>query len=294
MKRLLFVLFSSVALILVLSSCGKATNDDTQNTPTMEEPDFTTDNDTPSEPEDPSAEWPETAPLAYGIVDLPQLDPVQPGETIAVMTTNHGDITFRFFPELAPKAVENFLTHADNGYYEGIVFHRIAPGFMIQGGDPTATGMGGESIWGEPFEHEDTPQLHHLRGALSMANSGPDTNGSQFFIVSNNALDEDAIEFLTWAKNEQNAVVGLDDEERLVTIGDFFQPAIIDKYLEEGGALTLDNPFGRYTVFGHVISGMEVVDAISNAPFQEEMRPGEGRPIEDVVIERIVVTTYNG
>ncbi|MBR2337910.1 MAG: peptidylprolyl isomerase, partial [Clostridia bacterium] len=105
------------------------------------------------------------------------------GETVAILHTNHGDIAIRLFPDHAPKTVENFVTHAKNGYYDGLIFHRVINDFMIQGGDPTGTGCGGESIWGHPFKDEFTPELHNLRGALSMANAGPGTNGSQFFIV---------------------------------------------------------------------------------------------------------------
>ena len=105
------------------------------------------------------------------------------GDLVAVMHTNMGDISIRLFPEFAPKTVENFTTHAKNGYYDGIVFHRVIKDFMIQGGDPTATGCGGESIWGRNFQDEFTPELHNLRGALSMANAGPGTNGSQFFVT---------------------------------------------------------------------------------------------------------------
>ena len=105
------------------------------------------------------------------------------GDLVAVMHTNMGDISIRLFPEFAPKTVENFTTHAKNGYYNGIVFHRVIKDFMIQGGDPTATGCGGESIWGHAFKDEFCYELHNLRGALSMANAGPGTNGSQFFIV---------------------------------------------------------------------------------------------------------------
>ena len=105
------------------------------------------------------------------------------GDTVATMKTTMGDIKIKLFPKFAPKAVENFVTHAKNGYYNGLIFHRVIPDFMIQGGDPMGSGMGGESIWGSPFEDEFTPELHNLRGALSMANSGPSTNGSQFFIV---------------------------------------------------------------------------------------------------------------
>ena len=102
-----------------------------------------------------------------------------------VMETTQGNIELELFTQLAPKACENFLEHAKSGYYEGIAFHRIIKDFMIQGGDPSETGAGGESIWGAPFEDEvsldvafDTP------GKLAMANAGPHTNGSQFFITT--------------------------------------------------------------------------------------------------------------
>ena len=94
------------------------------------------------------------------------------------MKTNRGAVTINLFPELAPKTVENFIGLAKDDYYNGIIFHRVISDFMIQGGDPTGTGMGGESIWEEQFEDEFSPYLFNLRGALSMANSGPNTNGS--------------------------------------------------------------------------------------------------------------------
>ena len=114
----------------------------------------------------------------------PQLSKeVAANEALVVMNTTMGPIKIKLFPEQAPKTVENFLTHAENGYYDGIIFHRVIEDFMIQGGDPTGTGMGGASIFGDTFEDEFTMDLFNLRGALSMANAGPGTNGSQFFIV---------------------------------------------------------------------------------------------------------------
>lgn len=107
------------------------------------------------------------------------------GEEIAVMKTSLGTIKFRLFPEYAPKTVENFKGLIAKDYYNGIIFHRVIPDFMIQGGDPTGTGAGGESIWGKAFEDEFNTNLHNIYGALSMANAGPNTNGSQFFIVQN-------------------------------------------------------------------------------------------------------------
>jgi peptidyl-prolyl cis-trans isomerase B (cyclophilin B) len=105
------------------------------------------------------------------------------GDKIIVMDTTKGTIKIRLFPEFAPKTVENFIGLAEKGYYNGIIFHRVIPDFMIQGGDPEGTGRGGVSLWGGKFNDEFNPNLKNLRGALSMANSGPNTNGSQFFIV---------------------------------------------------------------------------------------------------------------
>ncbi len=98
--------------------------------------------------------------------------------------TNHGDIALKLYDDKAPKACENFATHAKNGFYDGGIFHRVIDGFMIQGGDPTGTGRGGKSIWGGSFEDEVGNGLAFDRkGILAMANAGPNTNGSQFFIT---------------------------------------------------------------------------------------------------------------
>ena len=102
-----------------------------------------------------------------------------------VLQTNQGNIEIKLFTDAAPKTCENFIGLVNKGYYDGIIFHRVIKGFMIQGGDPTGTGMGGESIWGKPFEDEVSPDLQFDRkGILAMANAGPGTNGSQFFITT--------------------------------------------------------------------------------------------------------------
>jgi peptidylprolyl isomerase len=104
---------------------------------------------------------------------------------IAVLETTQGTIEIALKPEVAPKAVENFQGLIKNGYYEEVIFHRVIKDFMIQGGDPTGTGRGGESVWGKPFEDECTPQVTFSKpGLLAMANAGPRTNGSQFFITT--------------------------------------------------------------------------------------------------------------
>jgi peptidyl-prolyl cis-trans isomerase B (cyclophilin B) len=143
------------------------------------------------------------------------------------MTTNHGPIVFEMFDEDAPKTVDNFRKLSNDGYYDGLSFHRIIRDFMIQGGCPEGTGTGGPG-----YEFEDEFNQHKVvRGALAMANRGPNTNGSQFFIVTT------------------------------------------------GAAPWLD---GKHTVFGEVIDGMDVVDAIESTP----TGPGD-KPVEPQTIERV-------
>lgn len=201
---------------------------------------------------------------------LPQQTPLQQGESVAVMETSAGTIRLRFFPEEAPLAVENFLTLAKEGYYDGVSFHRVMAGFMIQSGDPTGTGTGGKSIYTDAagnrgyFEDEFSDRLFHFRGALSMANSGSNTNGSQFFIVQTSELPE----------GQQQAMKSAGTDRRAVSY-----------YNEQGGTPWLD---GKHTVFGQVIEGMEVVDAIAAAETDED-----DRPVEEITILSVTVESYN-
>lgn len=190
-----------------------------------------------------------------------QLEPLKQGDLLAVIHTNMGDISVKLFPEYAPKTVENFTTHAKNGYYNGIIFHRVIKDFMIQGGDPTGTGMGGESIWGRSFEDEFCPELHNLCGALSMANAGPSTNGSQFFIVQASSVPQ----------NMLSQMADLEDRG--------FPKGIAEAYAELGGTPWLDF---RHTVFGQVYDGMDTVNKIANTAVG-----AQDKPLEDVVIEGI-------
>lgn len=192
-----------------------------------------------------------------------QLSAPQKGDTLAVMHTNMGDIKIKLFPEKAPKTVENFVTHSKNGYYNGLKFHRVINDFMIQGGDPRGNGTGGESIWGGSFSDEFDPELHNLRGALSMANSGPNTNGSQFFIVQ--ASEVPANMFEQMRDLEDNG----------------FPADITAAYEALGGTPWLDF---RHTVFGQVTEGMDVVDAIAAVETVNDV------PRSDVIIESIEVT----
>ena len=189
-----------------------------------------------------------------------QLSAPQKGDTLAVMHTNMGDIKIKLFPEKAPKTVENFVTHSKNGYYNGLKFHRVIKDFMIQGGDPRGNGTGGESIWGGSFSDEFDPELHNLRGALSMANSGPDTNGSQFFIVQAREVPSNMLEQMR----------DLEDNG--------FPADITAAYEALGGTPWLDF---RHTVFGQVTDGMDVVDAIAAVETNNDV------PCEDVIISSI-------
>ncbi len=103
---------------------------------------------------------------------------------IVVLETSLGNLEIELYPKVAPLAVENFMTHIKNGYYDGIAFHRIIKDFMIQGGDPTESGAGGESIWHKDFKDEFKDKTFDSPGILAMANRGPATNGSQFFITT--------------------------------------------------------------------------------------------------------------
>ena len=193
-----------------------------------------------------------------------QLGLPEQGETKITMNTNMGEIKIRLFDDKAPKAVENFVTHAKEGYYDGLVFHRVINDFMIQGGDPLGNGTGGESIWGEPFEDEFTPLLHNLRGALCMANAGPNTNGSQFFIVQAKTVSDDLLEQMEMASEE------------------IFPTEVINAYKENGGTPWLDF---RHTVFGQVYEGMDVVDNIASV----KVDYFSNKPFNDVMIDAITV-----
>ena len=191
---------------------------------------------------------------------FPQLSEVNENNPLVTVHTNLGDFTLELFPEVAPKTVENFVTHAKNGYYNGVIFHRVIEDFMIQGGDPTGTGMGGESIYGRTFEDEFSREAFNLYGTLSMANAGPNTNGSQFFIVTAKQVPAQMLKQLKdggWPEK------------------------IVEEYAKVGGTPWLDH---RHTVFGRVVEGMDVVLKIEGVE-----RNAQDRPLEDVVIESMDV-----
>ena len=192
-------------------------------------------------------------------MSYPQLDLANVAGPKAMIETNYGNIEVQLFPAQAPKTVENFVTLAKQGYYNGVTFHRVIADFMIQGGDPTGTGAGGESSFGSNFEDEFSTEVFNLNGALSMANAGPNTNGSQFFIVSN-----------------ENVPDGMVDQMKAANYPD----EIVEAY-QNGGTPWLDF---RHTVFGQVINGMDVVKTISKVE-----KDSSDKPKEDVVMKSVTI-----
>ena len=182
--------------------------------------------------------------------------------TVATIHTNLGDLTVKLFDDVAPKTVKNFVELAEKGYYNGVIFHRIIRDFMIQGGDPTGTGMGGESIYGEKFEDEFSENVFNIRGALSMANAGPNTNGSQFFIVQNENLPY--------------------DKSALVKGG---WPEEIAEIYTAGGTPHLD---GRHTVFGQLANAesFETLDRIAKEPTGSQDKPENDVEIISIDLEK--------
>lgn len=204
------------------------------------------------------------------VSDMEQFREPEKGDTVAeIVIRDYGSIHVRFFKDAAPKAVENFVTHAKEGYYDGLIFHRIIKDFMIQGGDPTGTGMGGESIWGESFEDEFTTELQPYRGALCMANSGPGTNGSQFFLVQSGETYDNSV---------------LDQVEARYSVE--FDAQSRKAYSEVGGTPWL---YQMHTVFGQIYKGYEVLDAVANVEMKDVKY---GIPAKEVVIETIIVSEY--
>lgn len=243
MKKLL-VIIGIATTICFLSACG--TDDSKASKVEFKKEDSTINSDTQQKGE---------------IIMYPQLSKeVASNEALVTMNTSMGSIKIKLFPELAPKTVENFLTHAENGYYDGLIFHRVIQDFMIQGGDPTGTGMGGESIYGAEFEDEFSMNLFNLRGALSMANAGPNTNGSQFFIVQASEPPATAQQMIDggWPKE------------------------IAEAYAEMGGTPHLDQ---KHTVFGQVIEGMEIVDQMAAVK-----KGAQDKPVVDITIDSIEIT----
>ncbi len=269
MKRTyISIIFMIVASLFLLTACSQT-----------EDGNFTSTNTTSTKVVNEVVEnkVEETVQLSFSEAAEKQMAMPKDGETVAIIKVkNFGEIKVKFFDEIAPKAVENFTTHAKNGYYNGLVFHRVINEFMIQGGDPTGTGMGGESIWGTGFGTELSQELVPYKGSLCMAmSSAPNSIGSQFFITQANYSE---------TMNEYMKLGGFPEE-------------LLEQYKKYGGYLSL---FMQYTVFGQVYEGIDVLDKI--AAVETESVPlvingmnygnQDDRPVEDVIIEKVEVTTY--
>ena len=190
----------------------------------------------------------------------------------AVIDTEKGEILLELEYKKCPMTVCNFvglakgvlnMDHPGVPFYDGLKFHRVINDFMIQGGDPEGTGMGGESIWGTAFEDEFSEDLLPIRGALCMANAGANTNGSQFFIVQAKTVEDGMF----------SSNISYTEEQ-------------IKKFKENGGTPWLK---GQHTVFGQVYEGMDVVDEIAQTSVDES-----DAPKEPVVIDHITIEQYEG
>jgi cyclophilin family peptidyl-prolyl cis-trans isomerase len=263
MLKRFFSILVATGLLLTLASCQV---ENTGNIPKSE----TTESEIANE----NLMTPEVTPFMESTAFYNFNEPKEGDEIIVMTIKNYGTVKIRLFPELVPKAVENFVTHAKEGYYDGLIFHRIIAEFMIQGGDPLGTGTGGESIWGGKFDSGMTDKLHHFTGALAYANSGStSTSGSQFYICVNKTLTQAEI-------------------DSYVQAGYTFDEETQKKYMEVGGQPFLDGGiFGgsnAYTVFGQVYEGQNIIEAVS------KVQTGTSdRPLEAVVIESIKVEEYH-
>ncbi|HFI0621476.1 TPA: peptidylprolyl isomerase [Streptococcus suis] len=259
-KRLFFALASTI----LLTACASNSNTSTEQSSSSSS------SSTLATTTDTTASSKYAKDLAYAInnpdASFPQLSSeVADNEAAVKIKTTEGDITIKLFPEQAPLTVENFLTHAKNGYYNGTIFHRVIKDFMIQGGDPLGNGTGGESIWagkgttidaGYGFKDEISAFLYNIRGSLSMANAGAGTNGSQFFINQNTT---DMSSQLSSSK---------------------YPTKIVEAY-KNGGNPNLD---GKHTVFGQVIEGMDMVDKIASVETDSSDKPKTDVKIESIEI----------
>ncbi|MEG1886733.1 MAG: peptidylprolyl isomerase, partial [Oscillospiraceae bacterium] len=218
------------------------------------------------------------------------------------------DVYIRLFPEAAPKTVKNFKQLITDKYYDGLIFHRVIKDFMIQGGDPTGNGTGGKSIYGDKFEDEFDSTVLNIRGSLAMANSGPNSNGSQFFINQATSKQTD------WEKLKQESVAQFADMEKQfekaysqkynnwkkmfydncgkkgMPIATAIPDSAWKSYAENGSNMNLDGAWrtgGGHTVFGQVYEGLDVVDKIAG------VKTGTGdKPAEDVKIVTAEIIKY--
>lgn len=205
------------------------------------------------------------------------------GEKVAVMTVkDYGKIVIRLFPDQAPKAVENFTKLAEQGYFDGQTVHRVIKDFMIQSGDPRGDGTGGKSAFGSAFKDEFSNQLYNFTGAVAMANSGRDTNGSQYFINEGTSTPiTDAYYETIVDYNKNTRGYGCES----------FASNVRTVYSKVGGNPLLD---GAYTVFGQVVEGMDLVHQMASVSTHDNATTGEAGSVPDVdiIVESIKIEAY--
>lgn len=269
MKKIIGIIFIMFILLFALTGCG---NENTQNNTTNKAKSSNTTN---------TAKKEETK-VDYKQAAEKQMAKPEAGETIAIFhVKDYGDIKVKFFEDIAPKAVENFVTHARNGYYNGLTFHRVINEFMIQGGDPKGDGTGGESIWGEGFGTELDTSLVPYRGSLCMAMSQlPNSIGSQFFIT------QPTYDGVLKRYSEQ---MGVDIETVKNYLKSKYPAELLKQYEIYGGDLL--SLYQQYTVFGQVYEGLDVLDKIAGAEVTYSSLNEKSLPVEDIVIESIEVST---
>ena len=226
---------------------------------------------------------------AAGDSEILNFEMPEKGEKIAVINIkDYGEIKVKLFaeeakaaaPDPAKNAVDNFVQLAEKKYYDELIFHRVIPNFMNQGGDPKGNGTGGNSTWGGEFDGGVIPGLYHFSGAIAYANSsGPSTNKSQFYIV-NTPSD------YVYYGGAYDAAGTLNMYSSFEEAGINLPQNVKDKYLEVGGVPLLD---GGYTVFGQTFEGMDVVRKIGEAETDEN-----DKPLKQIQIESITIEEYQG
>ena len=225
----------------------------------------------------------------YQTLPLPQLDPTPDGEEIAVLHTDLGDMKIRFFPDFAPNAVQNFKTLAKSNYFDGNIFNQVVANQYVRSGDPTGTGTGGQSMWGQPFPAETSPCLHNIYGAVTMMRGQQDnTQGSQFLIVANKSLDDAAKAELEAYKDKQDQVMATTSDGTKVPYAQVFPTKILDKYIQGGGMPGIDLYF---TVFGQVIDGFDALDKIAAVQTSQEDATKD-KPLADIKINSVTFENY--
>lgn len=225
-----------------------------------------------------------------------QLDLPSSGEEIAVLETSMGTVKIRLFPDAAPKAVENFKGLVRKGYYNGLTFHRVIKDFMAQTGDPNGNGTGGSSLWNKPFADEFNRNLLNIRGAVAMANSGPNTNGSQFFIDQAGPSSfagwsnfEKAYDYIKQSNISVDSFVAqygtswINMDKATQEYRSFYEKNWGNPYLD--GYYNIAQR--GHTVFGQVFDGMNVVDKIVSVSVDSG-----NKPLTAIKIIKAEITVY--